>query len=59
MTWPLEQRWPRYAGRALGYGVVSSLSYPTQVQNWQASRSAEQLYSRDPGFFRRAADPAG
>ncbi len=44
-----EQRWPRYAGRALGYGVVSSLSYPTQVQGRPVG--ALNLYSRDPGFF--------
>ena len=44
-----DQRWPRYAGRALGYGVVSSLSYPLQVQGKPVG--ALNVYSRDRGFF--------
>jgi GAF domain-containing protein len=44
-----DQRWPRYAGRALGYGVASSLSYPLQVQGKPVG--ALNVYSRDRGFF--------
>ena len=47
-----EQRWHKYALRALAHGVRSSLSLPLNTQRGPVG--AVNLYSRSPGFFQDA-----
>lgn len=44
-----DQRWPRFAARAVGHGVLSVLSLPLQVRG--VTRGALNVYSRTDGSF--------